>query len=109
MPERSDTPAARLAGAEAAQAAQAARLSLERAAEEDAAGRTQERSREEAAGPVQGTRAVEGAGVQGESRGAHAHVLAAAEERTKTKDEAPPAEERPADPQGRGAALDVQA
>ncbi len=108
MPDRSDTPAARLAGAEAAQAAQAARLALERAAEEDAAGRTRERSREEAAGPLQGTRAVQGSGIQGETRGAHSHVLAAPGERKK-KDEAPPAQERPADPQGRGAALDVQA
>lgn len=107
MPERSDTPAARLAGAEAAQAAQAARLALERAAEEAAAGRTDERSQEEAAGPVQGTRAVEGSTVQGDTRGARSFTLARKAEGKKA--EPPPPGETPADPLGRGANLDVKA
>ncbi len=108
MPDGSDSPAVNLAGAEAAQAARAVQLALERAAETAAAGQTHERSRELASGPVQGTRAVEGSTVQGESRGARAHVLAERRKRKK-KDGGAPAPGKASDPDGRGASLDVKA
>jgi hypothetical protein len=78
----------------------------ERAAGQVEAGRSQERGKEEATTQVQGTEGVEGATIQGESRGAHSYTLEKDPDEEKPGEPAP--EPPPPDPLGRGEHLDLQ-
>jgi hypothetical protein len=77
----------------------------ERAVNQAAAARSEDQGREDVSDLVKGMEEVEGATIQGESRGAHSYTLKKEEE----EEEKPaPVEEKPSDPEGRGKNLDIQ-
>jgi hypothetical protein len=94
-----------MAGAEQAALQKAVGQLQERALNQVAAGRSEEQGREDASDLVRATQEVDGATIQGESRGAHSFTLKKEEEKEK-KEPAPG--ERPDDPDGRGRHLDVR-
>jgi len=93
-----------MAAAEQATMARSIAQMQERATNQAAAGRSEDKGKEDATELVKGTEEVEGAVIQGESRGAHSFTLKKEEE----KEKPPPAEEKPPDPEGRGKNLDIQ-
>ncbi len=94
-----------MAAAEQAALLRAVNQLQERAMSQAAAGQAQDRGKEDVSEIVRGTQGVEGATIQGESRGAHSFLLAKEEE--PQKEELPPAEPLP-DPEGRGRNLDLE-
>ena len=76
----------------------------ERATNQAAGGRSEDKGKEDVSELVKGMEEVGGATIQGESRGAHSYTLKKEEER----EEKEPAGEHPPDPEGRGKNLDVQ-
>ena len=94
-----------MAAAEQATMARTIAQMQEHAINQAAAGRSEDKGKEDATELIKGTEEVEGATIQGESRGAHSFTLKKEEEE---KEKPPPAEEKPADPEGRGKNLDIQ-
>ena len=93
-----------MAAAEQATMARSIAQMQERATNQAAAGRSEDKGKEDATELVKGTEEIEGATIQGESRGAHSFTLKKEED----KEKPPPAEEKAPDPEGRGKNLDVQ-
>jgi len=94
-----------MAAAEQATMARTIAQMQERATNQAAAVRSEDQGKEDATDRVKGTEEIEGATIQGESRGAHSFTLKKEEEEKK---EPPPGEEKPPDPEGRGKNLDIQ-
>ena len=93
-----------LTAAEQANLHRAIAQAQERASNQTAGARSVEQAREVVRDIVRGTEEVEGATVQGESRGAHSYTL----KKEEGKEPPEPAEPRPPDPEGKGTNLDVQ-
>ncbi len=94
-----------MAAAEQATMARSIAQMQERATNQAAAGRSEDKGKEDATELVKATEEVGGATIQGESRGAHSFMLKKEEEE---KEKQPPAEEKQPDPGGRGKNLDIQ-
>ena len=93
-----------MTAAEQAQMQRSIAQMQERATNQAAAGRSEDKGKEDVTELVKGTEEVGGATIQGESRGAHSFTLKKEEEKEKPA----PVEEKPPDPAGRGKTLDIQ-
>jgi hypothetical protein len=94
-----------MTAAEQAQLLRSLAQMQERAINQAAAGRSQDQGKADTSDLVRGTGEINGATIQGESRGAHSFTLKKDEENPK---EDKPAEPRTPDPDGRGEKLDIE-